>query len=136
MRPKTYNLWVLIEQDADTGAWVAHCVDLDVVAWGDDPGQARDHVEEAVAMVLLDDLNSGLDPLDRGPAPADVRHRLETVRQTGRAVDIHQPDVAARNKVSRFAVILSFRIRHTEAGYVLDRDGEPPEPTYAADEAA
>ncbi len=133
---RRYNLWVLIEQDADTRAWVAHCVDLDVVAWGDDPGQARDHVEEAVGMVLLDDLNSGLDPLGRGPAPADVRERLEGVRRTGRAVDIHERDVATREGVSRFAVILSFRVERTEDGFVLVRDGDPPEPTYAADEAA
>ncbi len=126
---RNLNLWVLIERDPDIeGRWVAHCVDLDIVSWGDSPAAARQAIEEAVTLAILDDLHAGLDPLERGPAPENVRKRLEELRKVGKPVDISQPDVAEREHVSRFATLL--QLRFVRADLLEGRDT-----TFAMDAA-
>lgn len=63
---RTYNLWVVVRPAADLkGQWVAHCLDLDLVTYGNSLRHAMDMVHEAAEATILDDLNSKNDPMDR-----------------------------------------------------------------------
>ncbi|MGE0547639.1 MAG: type II toxin-antitoxin system HicB family antitoxin [Kofleriaceae bacterium] len=107
---RVYTCWMLIEPAEDIpGVWVSHCLNFDVIAQGNDPIEARNHLREAVQMAVLDDLVHGLDPLDRIAPEADW-DRLERVVNNGSpvkldAIDPGQKVVLAMNET--FAVQLS-----------------------------
>ena len=106
---RRFNVWVYIERDPDDGqVWQAHCLDFDIVSWGSSPSHAREMIHEAVEMCLLDDLNQGLDPKGRPKASDEDWGRLNELIRVGRPVDISSADVAEREQVSRFVVMLSF----------------------------
>lgn len=105
---KHYNFWVYVERSADDPAvWVGHCLLLDIVSWGSSPAEARDMVREAVEVCILDDLNAGLDPLERRRAPPEAFDKLNELLVGGRPVDPTKADVAEREAVSRFAMMIS-----------------------------
>lgn len=106
---RNYNLRAIIYRAPDAPRiWVAHCLELDVVTQGATPGLANEAIREAVEMVLLDDLNAGLDPFGRHPAPPDIQARWEELFRHGRPVDLSRADVAEREQVSCFAVHLAY----------------------------
>lgn len=105
---KRYNFWVYVERsEGNPKIWVGHCLRLDVVSWGASPAEARDMVREAVESCILDDLNQGLDPLDRRPAPEECWTKARELQEIGRPVDVSVKDVAERERVSRFLMTLS-----------------------------
>ncbi len=104
---RNFNFWAYIYQAPDLpGVWVAHCLRLDLVSQGDSPAGARDAIHEAVEMALLDDLNCGLEPLERRPAPDECWTGLRELQEIGRGVNIGRTNVAEVENVSRFAVML------------------------------
>lgn len=112
---KHYNLWCLIYEAPDLpGAWIAHCLELDIVTQGGSPGEAREACQEAVEICILADIDSGLDPMERRPAPQEDWAELERLRRVGRPVDLSDPGVAHREGVSRFAAVLSLDFSRTE----------------------
>lgn len=63
---RTYNLHIVIRPAADLpGKWIAHCLDVDVVTYGDSLTHAISMAKEAVEMVFVDDLGAGHEPLER-----------------------------------------------------------------------
>tara|TARA_R110002012_G_scaffold60996_1_gene159905 strand:- start:101 stop:493 length:393 start_codon:yes stop_codon:yes gene_type:complete len=99
-----YNLWVYIAKAEDIdGVWNAHCLDLDIVAFGDTPAQARDNVRQAVETAILDDLNQGLSPLDCPKAPAEYYEELFELQRVGKPANI----AGKPGAFSRFAVQVS-----------------------------
>lgn len=104
MNPMQYNLWVYISKAEDIdGVWNAHCLDLDIVAFGDTPAQARDNVRLAVESAILYDLNHGLDPLDCPSAPDSYYHDLHELHRIGKPANI----AGEPGTFSRFAVQVS-----------------------------
>lgn len=109
------NLKVLIHEASDIpGQWVAHCLNLDVISQGNSPAEARDNVEEAILIVLNDDLANGWDPFDRDGAPQKYWDAYAELERIGKGVDISNDDVAEKENVTRFGVVLSFDIALSE----------------------
>lgn len=67
---RIYDCAAVIFRSSETSAWVAACPTFDVITYGDSPAHAIAMIQDAVQMVVLDDLNGGHDPSDRA-APAD-----------------------------------------------------------------
>src|SRR5947209_3310903 len=60
------RVWIVVERAADLpDAWVAHCLDFDVVSQGNSPQHAIEMLREAVEMVVMDDLKRNADPRSR-----------------------------------------------------------------------
>jgi len=127
------DLWVLISRsEADADMWIAHCLDLDIVAWGETPLAARKSVQAGVEMAILDDLNEGFDPLGRTKAPGESYETLRHLQQVGRPVSL-PADASERENVTQFAVIiqLSF-VPATEANAGIASPTKPwPGPGFA-----
>ena len=63
---KVFSAWAHITRAEDVdGCWVAYCPEFDVVSYGDSPQHAAEMIRDALEMVILDDLNNGLDPSTR-----------------------------------------------------------------------
>lgn len=67
--------------------WVSHCLDLDLVSEGATLRDAVDAVVEAIDMVVREDVQQGLDPLDRKRAPREFWDRWFEVMTTGVPLD-------------------------------------------------
>ena len=63
---RAFTFWITIQRAQDLPAqWIAHCLDVDVVTYGASPKEAFQMVEEAVSMVIVDDLSRDLEPTRR-----------------------------------------------------------------------
>ena len=97
----SFRLWISVSRAPDVrGAWLAHCLDLDVMAQSDSLAHAFDDVREAVGFVLADDLRVGRNPLaTRATAPPAAWAELWRVidlaekRPPGEPVPAHQERV-------------------------------------------
>ncbi len=88
MQTRQFNCWALIEPSEELkDRWVAHCLDVDVVSYGDSPKHAFEMVCEATVMVILDDLNDGQEPLLRR-APEELWEPLWAVANNGDQVEL------------------------------------------------
>jgi hypothetical protein len=91
---KSFRIWITIGKASDVpGQWAAHCLDVDVVTYGNSPRHAFDMVQEAVAMVIEDDLNRGADPTDR-VAPAEDWIELADLNKRARRMPLSAWDEA------------------------------------------
>jgi predicted RNase H-like HicB family nuclease len=82
-----YTSWVLLLPAEDVaGAWTAHALEFDVVTQGDSAEQAFSMAQEAVGIVLADDLRRGASPHAR-KAPADCWLPLLEIFESGAPVD-------------------------------------------------
>lgn len=116
MGRRNYNFRALIHRSENAPhIWVAHCLELGLVSQGDTPAQARDAIEEAVQMIVVDDLNEGLDPLDRQPSEEKYQRMAKDLFERGRSVDLSKNGVAEREQVSRFLVFLSLSFQRVES---------------------
>lgn len=96
-----FRLWISVTRSPDVrGAWLAHCLDLDVMTQSDSLEHAFEQVREAVGIVLGDDLRAGRDPLaTRATAPPAAWAELWRVidlaekRPPGEPVPAHQERV-------------------------------------------
>jgi predicted RNase H-like HicB family nuclease len=87
---RTYNLWVVLHPSADlAGQWVAHSLELDVVSQGNSPEQAIEMVAEACAMVVVEDIAHGRDPLSRR-APDEFWTELTMIVNRGKQMRISE----------------------------------------------
>lgn len=102
------------------GAWVAHCLNLDVVSQGDSIEHALEMVREAVVMAVNDDLEAGLDPLERAPAPDEYWGVFDHVHRMGCPVD----QVRDRSRIT--ALVTKLKITRPDHP-ALDGHGETEE---------
>lgn len=108
MRVSTRNLWVLVTRSKELpDQWVAHCLDLDVVTQGNSIEHAFEMSVEAVQMLIDDDIEHGLNPFTRSPAPEEEWAPLHSLIQNCVPLDAVPPDqrsqlwtVAAQLQVS------------------------------------
>lgn len=83
---RVFNLWVVVKPAEDLAdQWVAHCLDLDVVSQGTSFKHAMDMVFEAAAMVVVDDIVAGRDPLSRR-APDEFWAEMHAIVSNGESV--------------------------------------------------
>lgn len=72
------TIHVVIYKDADSGQWVAHCIEYGVTTQGDSAEHAREMIKEAVALHLED-----VDPSDEfaffQPVDGDVQVHEMTI---------------------------------------------------------
>ena len=116
---RTDTLHVLICKAEDIDAWVAHAVQYDVVTQGNSIGHAKRMAEEACAMVMIDDLNSGREPRDR-KAPQEVWDRLNDVLARATRVAVNQLDSERRDKLTYVFMIEVSAARSLEAPPATD----------------
>lgn len=70
------NLWFLIERSEELPEyWEVHCLELDLISYGETPQQALMMGIEAAYMVLVSDLHAGLNPTQRR-APQEAWDKL------------------------------------------------------------
>lgn len=70
------RIWYVIERADDVpGEWVGHCLDFDVVTQGRELPHTFEMLNEAVSMVVIDDLDAGREPRSRR-APEEFWQRL------------------------------------------------------------
>jgi predicted RNase H-like HicB family nuclease len=82
-----YTAWVLVTPAEDLpGTWVAHALEFDVVTQGASADAALRMVFEAVAMVLTDDQQDGLDPYRRR-APSECWQQLREIMEHGERIE-------------------------------------------------
>ncbi len=80
LEQRMFEGWAHVSRAEDTDAWVAYCPHFDVMTIGDSPAHAFHMIREAVAMVILDDLNDGRDPhrrASRKPEDWEPLRRLQ-----------------------------------------------------------
>jgi hypothetical protein len=83
-RPHACNLSVLVKPAPDLpGRWVAHCLDLDLMAQADSLWHAVDVTLAVLSEAVADDLHAGLDPLGRRQAPHEFWMELRRVMREG-----------------------------------------------------
>lgn len=96
---RVYSCWIVVEPAEDIpGTWVSHCLNFDLVSYGDSPKDAADSVCDAVETVIVDDLQNQRDPLQRGSTtPPECWQRLDQILQHGEPVKLS--DVSSNSKV-------------------------------------
>lgn len=82
-----YKSWVVVEPTELEGEWLAHVVDFDIVTQGEGWEGALRNAYDAMASALCADLDVGLDPEKRPPAPPEIRHLLDQVLKNGEPTD-------------------------------------------------
>lgn len=82
MKTEFWFLFERSEQLPDT--WVAQCLELDVVTYGQSVEHALEMALEASRMILDEDEKAGLDPFTRR-APKEDWEKLERLRQAPKA---------------------------------------------------
>lgn len=93
---RRYSCWAQISPAEDVpGEWVAHCLNLDVASQGSTPEHASQMIREACAMVVEEDLRSGIDPLSH-EAPVDEWDAFHVLRERAQHMPI--ADIAAQGK--------------------------------------
>jgi predicted RNase H-like HicB family nuclease len=111
---RVYTCWVLVERDpaiTDGYSWVSHCLHFDVMSQGRTAAEAIERVKEAASMAIVDDLNAGLDPLDRS-APEEDWARLQHIIEHGKPVILG--DVGDRKVVLAKQITLAFELIEEE----------------------
>jgi len=76
------NAWVVFRPSQQIrGVWIAHALEFDVVTQGTSLAHAIQMVQEAIAMVVADDLKHGRDPYSRR-APDKYWDELRELRDS------------------------------------------------------
>jgi len=79
---------VLLKPAKDlAGVWTAHCLQLDIVTQGEGFDGALNSIREALHLVVDDDLNCGLDPLERPSAPKEYWDEFSEIMRGGVSLD-------------------------------------------------
>jgi len=109
---RLFTCWVMIERSEDgDGSWLGHCLEFDIVSQGDNASHALDMIREATAMMLMDDLNDGVEPDKvRSRAPLEIWQALFDMMKTGERIPLAQIRSGERNDVKKFAtqIVLPF----------------------------
>lgn len=108
---RVYNVWVLAHPCQDVpGQWVAHCLEFDVVSQGNSLEHAMRMVGEACALVVVDDLTKGKDPLARR-APEKCFDEMFEALQTGNRVPM---DIALADSTGKYSYAIQMELRATK----------------------
>lgn len=76
------ELTILVDRSRSLpGVWIAHCLDLDLIAQGESVEDALSDLREVVKDAVLDDLNHDLNPFERNAAPAEFYAALDAAKQ-------------------------------------------------------
>lgn len=95
---RVYSCWIVVEPAEDMpGTWVSHCLNFDLVSYGDSIVDAVVSVCEAVEDVVIEDLSSGREPLQRGTTtPSVCWERLKKILESGKPVKMSEMSSAVR----------------------------------------
>lgn len=123
------TLCILLTRDESIGSWTAHCLELDVVSQGPTIPTAITAAIEAVEMVIKDDCDNGLDPLDRSVAPQEYWHELLDANKNATShtrtftisIEIPRPMIKKQDTVGVLETSLELPIR-----YVIHSDATFP----------
>lgn len=86
------------------GQWVAHCLDVDVVTYGNSLRHALEMLREAVDLVVVEDLSTGLEPLERSAPREEWEAMIRCVNGAEtRAYPLSE--LLEREETVRFAVV-------------------------------
>lgn len=115
------NAWFLIEMSEDLpNTWVAHCLDLDVVAYGSSLDEAVRMGIETAEMALSDDLAAGLDSRRRRAPQEDWDRFYQLMGEATKRI----PVGALGQSEVRYAII-TLELNVVDA---LDEKGSTEEP--------
>jgi len=112
-----FNAWVVLRPAEDVrGQWVAHCLDLDAVTQGDSPSHALNMAIEASSMILLDDIERGVNPVLRR-APEQFWSDMENLLQQSTQIEASQlHESVASGRFGAFIVQMFLNVqKHTQS---------------------
>lgn len=120
---RTFSLNFFFRRSEEVpGQWLAHCLDVDVVTYGNSLKHALDMAREAVDLVIKDDLASGLEPMERSAPREEWESVLRRVNGAGmkayRLSELLKHD-AAVSFVYVSLVVAYHRIDHQEHSHKL-----------------
>jgi hypothetical protein len=70
---RVYHFWVkFFHAEDDPRAWVAHCLDLDVITWGYSVPETLHLAHEAIMITVVDELAGGHDDWSDRRAPKEM----------------------------------------------------------------
>lgn len=118
-----FNLWFLYRRVPD--GWEVHCLELDLVTYGDTLEHASEMGREAVSMILVDDLVNGHNPLDR-QAPDEIYEEMLGVVHGGERVDTGDP----RLEREAALVVQHHRVRVTLFDHTPQIEDEPGKQSF------
>lgn len=118
MKQKTFDadLWIVVKPAADVpGVWVSHCLTLDLISQGDSAAHALQSVNEAIQVVVVDDLLAGRDPAARGAkTPAEGWAEQSRIVQHGSRFELNELAAKSTAGKVRWAVNMKFRVEVQE----------------------
>lgn len=115
---RTFSLNFFLKRSEEIpGQWYAHCLDVDVVTYGNSLRHALEMAKEAVDLVILEDLSQGLEPTERSAPREEWETVLRLVNGAGtRAYPL--AELLSRENGVRFAfvplVVAYHRIDHKD----------------------
>lgn len=98
MKEYRYTLWAVFTPSKQVpGEWVGHCLELDVVSQGTSLKHAMSMLSEACALVVVDDLAKGFEPMSRRAPEKDFEF-LTKMQTSGERVplDLAMSDTSRR----------------------------------------
>ncbi len=107
MTKRVYSAWLLVCPSREVpGQWVGHCLELDVVSQGNSLEHALSMVGEACAMVAIDDLSRGEDPLARR-AGEEHYETLYRILKSGERIPI---EIAQSDTSGKYTYAIPFEL--------------------------
>jgi hypothetical protein len=108
---RVYSCWIVVEPAEDmAGTWVSHCLNFDLVSYGDSPADAAGGVCAAIEDAIVDDFQHQRDPSKRGATtPAECWAVLDEILKRGKTVKLSDVPAEAKVKLARqvnFAVVV------------------------------
>ena len=116
MVAKSWDLSILIEPSEIEGQWVSHCLEFDVISQGDSPSHALEMLQNALEICIREDLESGVRPDGRGPAPREAWDEFQSAFTPDEVVpyvdekSAKEMDEAGAAAPTRFAVKMAAKV--------------------------
>lgn len=126
-----FNAWVVIRRAEDVqGAWVAHCLDFDIVSQGSDLQDALRMIVEALSLCFEDDLRADRLPPMR-PAPDALWQELLGIQREG--VPVGDEELKDDSKIGLVALqlqldVLRVSVQKAARAQSRKRRGAPENP--------
>ena len=80
---RRFNAWIVVQQAEDVpGQWLAHCLDFDLFALGENPQQAMEMIAEAISIAVADDVLHKRD-INAHSAPVEFWEKLKEIQRFG-----------------------------------------------------
>jgi hypothetical protein len=100
---RVYSCWIVVEPAEDmAGTWVSHCLNFDLVSYGDSPTDAMKSVCEAIEDAVIDDFEHQRDPSQRGATtPPECWTLLNKILELRKTVKLAEVPAEAKVKLAR-----------------------------------